>query len=50
MKMIILINTARGGLVNEEDLVVALKEGLIGGAGFDVLTKEPRRTEIHYWI
>ena len=37
----ILINTARGGLVNEEDLVVALKEGLIGGAGFDVLTKEP---------
>ena len=37
----ILINTARGGLVNEEDLVVALNEGLIGGAGFDVLTKEP---------
>tara|TARA_B100000963_G_scaffold294474_1_gene265101 strand:+ start:63 stop:1010 length:948 start_codon:yes stop_codon:yes gene_type:complete len=37
----ILINTARGGLVNEEDLVVALMEGMIGGAGFDVLTKEP---------
>ena len=37
----ILINTARGGLVNEEDLVLALNEGMIGGAGFDVLTKEP---------
>lgn len=37
----LLINTARGGLVNEADLVVALREGLISGAGFDVLTKEP---------
>jgi glycerate dehydrogenase len=37
----ILINTARGGLVNEKDLVIALKEGIIAGAGFDVLTKEP---------
>jgi glycerate dehydrogenase len=40
-KSAILINTARGGLVDEKDLVVALKEGLIAGAGFDVLTKEP---------
>ena len=37
----LLINTARGGLVNEADLVIALREGLISGAGFDVLTKEP---------
>jgi glycerate dehydrogenase len=37
----ILINTARGGLVNEQDLIQALDEGLIGGAGFDVLTVEP---------
>ncbi len=37
----ILINTARGGLVNEDDLVTALEEGIIGGAGFDVLSKEP---------
>jgi glycerate dehydrogenase len=37
----ILINTARGGLVDEQALVTALKEGLIAGAGFDVLTKEP---------
>ncbi len=37
----LLINTARGGLVNETALVQALDEGLIAGAGFDVLTEEP---------
>ncbi|HEY3729903.1 MAG TPA: D-2-hydroxyacid dehydrogenase [Steroidobacteraceae bacterium] len=37
----ILINAARGGLVDEQALVQALKENLIAGAGFDVLTKEP---------
>jgi glycerate dehydrogenase len=39
----LLINTARGGLVSESALVTALHEGKIGGAGFDVLTKEPPR-------
>jgi glycerate dehydrogenase len=37
----VLINTARGGLVDETALLVALKEGWIAGAGFDVLSKEP---------
>ncbi len=37
----LIINTARGGLVDEADLVQALDEGLISGIGFDVLTKEP---------
>ena len=37
----LLINTARGGLVNEKALLQALDEGLIAGAGFDVLTTEP---------
>jgi glycerate dehydrogenase len=37
----LLINTARGGLVDEQALVSALREGLIAGAGFDVLTTEP---------
>ena len=37
----LLINTSRGGLVNEAALVQALKEGWIAGAGFDVLSKEP---------
>ena len=37
----LVINTARGGLVNEAALIQALDEGLIAGAGFDVLTSEP---------
>ena len=37
----LLINTSRGGLVDEEALKVALQTGVIAGAGFDVLTKEP---------
>lgn len=37
----ILINTSRGGLVDEQALVTALDEGWIAGAGFDVLTSEP---------
>jgi glycerate dehydrogenase len=37
----LLINTARGGLVVERDLVRALDQELISGAGFDCLTAEP---------
>jgi glycerate dehydrogenase len=37
----LLINTARGGLVDEAALVGALRSGAISGAGFDVVTEEP---------
>lgn len=36
-----LINTARGALINENDLANALNAGLLGGAGIDVMTLEP---------
>jgi len=36
-----LINTARGGLINEQALADALRAGHLGGAATDVLTQEP---------
>ncbi len=37
----LLVNAARGGLVDERDLGIALREGLIAGAAFDVSETEP---------
>lgn len=38
---VIIINTARGALINEEDLAEALKNGKVASAGLDVLAEEP---------
>ena len=40
-KTALIINTARGAVINEADLAEALNNGTIAGAGLDVMTKEP---------
>lgn len=36
-----IINTSRGGVIDEPDLILALREGVIAGAGLDVFENEP---------
>ena len=48
-KNMILINTARGGIVNENDLTKALKQKIIAGAGIDVTTSEPPKKSHAYY-
>jgi lactate dehydrogenase-like 2-hydroxyacid dehydrogenase len=39
------VNTARGAIIKKTDMLAALREGLIAGAGLDVIEDEPLRTE-----
>jgi D-3-phosphoglycerate dehydrogenase len=41
----LLVNTSRGPIIDEKALIQAVKEGLISGAGLDVLEKEPPDSE-----
>ncbi len=41
----VLINTARGGIVNEDDLYIALSQNVIRAAYFDVLSSEPPKKD-----
>jgi glycerate dehydrogenase len=40
----LLVNTGRGGIVNEPALLQSLESGHLGGAALDVLAQEPPRT------
>ena len=40
-KTAFLINTSRGSIINEDDLIIALSTNVIAGAGLDVYDKEP---------
>jgi D-3-phosphoglycerate dehydrogenase / 2-oxoglutarate reductase len=42
----LLVNTSRGGIINERDLAQALNEGLLGGAAIDVFEQEPYAGEL----
>lgn len=44
-----LINIARGGVIDEEALIQALKDGTIAGAGLDVFSQEPLPPESELW-
>lgn len=44
-----LINTARGGVIDEQALADALKNGVIAGAALDVLTYEPMAEDCPLW-
>lgn len=42
---VIIVNCARGGIINEEAMLAGLESGKVAGAAFDVWSEEPPRTE-----
>ena len=45
----VVINIARGDLINEADLIAACQSGAIGGAGLDVMVQEPMPADNPLW-
>ncbi|MCR4594335.1 MAG: hydroxyacid dehydrogenase [Clostridiales bacterium] len=48
-KDVLIVNLARGALINETDLITVLKNGLAGGAFLDVFEEEPLREDSPLW-
>ena len=44
-----LINTARGAIINEAELIECMKEGIISGAGLDTQECEPPKDDSDLW-
>ena len=49
-KNAVIINTARGNLINEVDLNTALKESIIKGAALDVYSEEPAKNNVLFGV
>ena len=45
----VIINISRGSLINEDDLIYALKNKLIAGAALDVFANEPLNKNSVFW-
>jgi phosphoglycerate dehydrogenase-like enzyme len=45
----LLVNIARGKLIDDAAVIDALREGRLGGAALDVFTREPLEPESPYW-
>jgi D-3-phosphoglycerate dehydrogenase len=43
---VLIVNCARGGIINEESMLMALENGKVAGAAFDVWSEEPPNSEI----
>jgi len=43
------VNVGRGAVVKEDDMIIALRDGKIKGAGLDVFEKEPLDPESPLW-
>ncbi|CAG0885907.1 unnamed protein product [Cyprideis torosa] len=49
-KGVCIVNVARGGIIHDESLLKALKDGIVAGAGLDVFDNEPPLSDVEWEI